>query len=421
MRLPFVIGVVLAIAAVGQLDAHEPETLPTAEPLPIQPVSATEVSSDDVQHLLNAAQHLDSAGLKEDAHRLRSLARERTHRDNVVARKEEELECLVSEIEQLRQLTGQPRIVLIRVAAIEFSRAALGDNAARLDVVLGRNVSPKMIDESESRQIIQATGIPGYAFNPTSAPGSHRAAIQSSASSGAARSSSSVVEGNPLAHPLVRQLQERGLIKILAEPTVLATGGHPVSFLSGGMIPVNSKSADGRIETQWIQFGIQLKARATVMAGRRVRVQTNFEIKDRAYVVDAAGEPVPHMVSRGINTETELRFGQTAVLGSLTSQQTSPCAGRDGVVERLVSLLASKPWGGAKGVVSPPGTDDLRELIVLIAAESADTDLPVSRPVELIPTEIEPDELRRLLSPAGVPDDVQYFPASPIPRKGTLR
>jgi hypothetical protein len=64
--------------------------------------------------------------------------------------------------------------------------------------------------------------------------------------------------------------------------------------------------------------------------------------------------------------------------------------------------------------------NDETEFLVFVTPEIEQTN--ALRPAaDLTPLALDPDEIRRLLSPPGVPDDVQYFPASPIPRRGTLR
>jgi hypothetical protein len=409
------LGFVLAILPTGAVGAHEPETLPTAEPAALLPTPERPDSTETaIGHLLKAAAHLDAAGLKDEAQRLRQQARHRAVDENVVTRKEGELECLLEEIEQLRQLTGQPRSVVVYVTAMELSRAALGDRARELDDVLGWSRS---IDDHESVPIFpRGENVDRMLSRP-----SKRALLQASASVSGQRKSYSIVDGNPMSHPLLRELREKGLIKILAQPAVMTASGRSASFLSGGQFPVKSKNADGRLETRWMHFGTQLNVHADILPGHLVRLQTKFEISETndKFAVIVEGERIPGLSTWGINTDTELRFGQTAVVGGLSARSEKPSPGLAEIVESLLSTGVPE-LKEARKATNQPQLDDARETIVLITVESMDHP-PTPRSVQLIPAEIEPDELRRLILPPGVPDDVQYFPASPIPRKGTLR
>lgn len=415
MRRMLALGLVFAILPAGGVGAHEPETLPTVEPAALSPTPEGPDSTETaIGHLLKAAAHLDAAGMKDEAQRLRQRARDRANEENVVTRKEGELECLLEEIEQLRQLTGQPRSVVVYVTAIELSRAVLGDRARELDDVLGRSRS---IDDHEAVPIFPR----GENVDQIRSRLSKRTLLQASASASGQRKSYTIVDGNPMSHPLLQELREKGLIKILAQPAVVAASGRSASFLSGGRFPIKSKTADDRFETRWMPFGTQLNVRADILPGHLVRLQTKLEISETndKYAVIVEGDRIPGLSTRAINADTELRIGQTAVVVGLLSRSEKPSPGLADIVERLL-LTGIPELKEAPKTANQPKPGELREMIVLITVESMDQP-STPRSVQLIPAEIEPDELRRLISPPGVPDDVQYFPASPIPRKGTLR
>ena len=53
-------------------------------------------------------------------------------------------------------------------------------------------------------------------------------------------------------------LEENGLAKVLAEPTLVTLSGQEAKFLAGGELPVPFSNALGGITVEWKKFGIQL-------------------------------------------------------------------------------------------------------------------------------------------------------------------
>src|SRR5262249_23640068 len=147
---------------------------------------------------------------------------------------------------------------------------------------------------------------------PNSPKDPHPATILASDSRRTSRSPYNVVEANPMEHPLFRELRQAGLIKVLAEPTLGTASGRPASMLSGGQFPIKIKTSDGRIDTRWMTFGIQLNVTPVVLAGNRVRLQTRLEIseKDDRNAVVVEGDRIPALSSRSVQVETEMHFEQ---------------------------------------------------------------------------------------------------------------
>jgi hypothetical protein len=161
----------------------------------------------------------------------------------------------------------------------------------------------------------------------------------------------------------------------------------------GGEFPIKVPSADGTPVVQMMPFGLQTEVRASILPDRRIRLQTSFKKseQDLDHIVEVAGERVPSLSVHALQCETDSYSGQTLVIGQLSY--------RDRAAE---------------------SKHDLREFIVLVRAELQEPpDAPPA--VVPIPTELDPDLLRRVLIPAGDPDDLHFFPPTPIPRRGVLR
>jgi hypothetical protein len=380
------------------------------------PADATDSS---VEQLLKSAERLEAAGSKDQAERVRREARERAVRDNALARKESELECLVEEIDQLRNLSGQSRTVLIRVVALEFSRAALGEQAHEFDEILGR-VSVSRRQKTDSPKPV--------AGKPHSAPpAATEKPVHPAAFSANPGMTCSLVDEHPLSSTFVHQLLEKKLITVLAEPMLVTVSGKSASFLSGGEFPIKTPQPGGGVHVQMVRFGVQLDARPTVLADRMIRVQANFNLKEPDFSIPIVlgGERVPGLSSRGVNTQVELRSGQTAVLGRLVSRPAAahPAAAPETVEQVQQTSPAQKPDAQSAGT-APDQTTAERELVVLITAElmNARRTLPALQPIPAgTDNDTDTDAVKNGVLPSFVPDDLQYFPATPVPRKGTLR
>ena len=251
-----------------------------------------------VDHLLKAAEHLEAAGLVEESAKLRDDARQRAVRDNILSRKEAELECLQEEVDRLRELTGHVPVVVIEIMAVEVDRAKLGLKARDFDKMVG--FSP-----AESAVVSAAT---------TSALTKSDPAL-SKKSSG----SSGIVEANPWRLPLFRELREKGAIDVLAHPTMQTATHRPASVLVGGEIPIRVKSSTGDISIRNVPFGTRVEVRAVVLPNQRIRVQTVLELTKISGdgVVDDDGTAYPGTSSRRLNTEIEMQLGQTLAVGRL--------------------------------------------------------------------------------------------------------
>src|SRR5947209_5260492 len=135
MHRELLASICLTALAIGPGVAEEPRSLPGPHPLPLRmPLAAGAKNADQaIDHLLKAAEHLEAAGLTEEAAKIRIDARQRAVRDDVLSRKEAELECLQEEVDRLRALTGYMPTVLVDIVAVEVDRKKLGLKALDFD------------------------------------------------------------------------------------------------------------------------------------------------------------------------------------------------------------------------------------------------------------------------------------------------
>lgn len=119
-----------------------------------------------------------------------------------------------------------------------------------------------------------------------------------------------------------------GLVRVLAEPNIIAVSGQSASFLSGGkiFIPVN-QSASGTgaptITLEEKEFGVGLKFTPTVLDGGRI----NLKLVSEASELSQTGSPfatvngttsiLPSFTTRRVDTTVQLGDGQSFVVAGL--------------------------------------------------------------------------------------------------------
>lgn len=120
-----------------------------------------------------------------------------------------------------------------------------------------------------------------------------------------------------------------GLVKVLAEPTVMAISGQEASFLAGGkiFIPVSQSSTNGGIPTISLEekeFGVAVKFTPTVLAGGRINLKVSPEVSDlnrEGVGITATGVNttaiLPSFTTRRASTVVQLFDGQSFAIGGL--------------------------------------------------------------------------------------------------------
>ncbi len=121
-------------------------------------------------------------------------------------------------------------------------------------------------------------------------------------------------------------LEEKGLAKTLAEPTLMALSGETASFLAGGEFPIpvvqDIESANLAITIEFKDFGVGLSFTPTVIGKDRINLVVAPEVTslDFANGATVGGTLVPALVTRRAETTVELRDGQSfAIAGLLQS------------------------------------------------------------------------------------------------------
>jgi pilus assembly protein CpaC len=118
-----------------------------------------------------------------------------------------------------------------------------------------------------------------------------------------------------------------GLIRVLAEPNIMAISGQQASFLSGGkiFIPVaqNRDGGGSTITLEEKEFGVGLKFMPTVLDGTRVNLKLVSEVSELAQTgsafttVGGVTSVLPSISSRRVDTTVQLNDGQSFAIAGL--------------------------------------------------------------------------------------------------------
>ncbi|MGZ5182813.1 MAG: type II and III secretion system protein family protein [Ramlibacter sp.] len=124
-----------------------------------------------------------------------------------------------------------------------------------------------------------------------------------------------------------------GLVRVLAEPNIMAISGQSASFLSGGkiFIPVSQSNNGGAptITLEEKEFGVGLKFAPTVLDGSRVNLKLVSEVSELSQTgspfttVGGVTSVVPSVSTRRVDTTVQLSDGQSfAVAGLIRNSVT---------------------------------------------------------------------------------------------------
>lgn len=128
-----------------------------------------------------------------------------------------------------------------------------------------------------------------------------------------------VFEGGNLFTGYIEALRTESLLRILAEPNLVTVHGRPANFLAGGAFPIPVSQGLGTVSIQWRDFGVELEFVPYILGAGRVRLEVAPKVSDPDYTkaVTLNGTTVPGISERRVNTQVEMNFGQTMVIGGL--------------------------------------------------------------------------------------------------------
>ncbi|MEN8718750.1 MAG: type II and III secretion system protein family protein [Oceanococcaceae bacterium] len=119
-------------------------------------------------------------------------------------------------------------------------------------------------------------------------------------------------------------LENQGLVRTLAEPSLVATSGQTASFLAGGEfpVPISQGGTSGAITIEYKEFGVRLSLTPTVLSADRISLRVAPEVSELDFSagVSIGGTSVPALAVRRTDTVIELGDGESFVISGLVSR-----------------------------------------------------------------------------------------------------
>lgn len=141
----------------------------------------------------------------------------------------------------------------------------------------------------------------------------------------------------------LKLLETEGKAQLLSNPKVVTKSGTQANFTVGGEIPIPYSNNQG-VGADFKKFGVILQVLPTVVPDKKdsVDVQIALEVSNPDYSkpVVVSGTTIPSMITRQIQTEVELKSGETLVIGGLKKSSRN-------VSKNRVPILGSIPLIGA--------------------------------------------------------------------------
>ena len=122
--------------------------------------------------------------------------------------------------------------------------------------------------------------------------------------------------------------KEKGLAKILAEPTLTTQTGQQAEFLSGGEFPIPVPNGDDGVTVEFKEFGIGVKFLPLVLDAGRINLKLNISVSElidaNSLSISSSGVSqtflIPRLTRRSAQSTVELADGQTIGIAGLINE-----------------------------------------------------------------------------------------------------
>jgi hypothetical protein len=234
-------------------------------------VGTTAPGAEQKRHVVQAIEHLEAAGLNDEASRLRhELQRlELAELERQRQRKAAELTDIEARIQHLRSQSWADRGVTIQLQLGEIPHEWLEAMLADL--------------------------------RPAGNAPAGKTAVASN------RATTIVIDDHDTVERLIHVLTQQEVVKVLARPTVRTTNGTAATVLSGGEMPRVVPAAVPHPQMAMDWFGLKMTALPTMLDEHRLRLQFTCEVRER---INEAGA----VKAAKVQSTVELKDGQTILL-----------------------------------------------------------------------------------------------------------
>jgi pilus assembly protein CpaC len=213
-------------------------------------------------------------------------------------------------------------------------------------------------------------------------------------------------------------LKEEGLLKVLAEPTLIALSGKTANFLAGGEIPIPVPQAGATgaatVTIEYKPFGVGLNFTPVVLSNKKINMLVAPEVSelDFSNAITISGFVIPALTTRRASTTIELDDGQSFAIAGLLKDEIRT------TVDRF-PILGDIPIIGALFRSTSYQKNDT-ELIIIVTPHLVK---PLDMAKQTLPTDqyIDPDDFEfYMLGNVEGKEKMRSGPASSStnPRKG---
>ncbi|HBS49438.1 MAG TPA: general secretion pathway protein [Rhodobacteraceae bacterium] len=161
---------------------------------------------------------------------------------------------------------------------------------------------------------------------------------------------------------LLEALEQKGVVRSLAEPNLTALSGQEAKFLAGGEYPVPVAQDDDTISVEFKPFGIQLNFIPRVIDNDAINLELQAAVSaiDTSNGVNINGFEIDAFTRRETSTTVELRDGESFAIAGL-------------IEDNFLDNVTGLPWLGDVPVLGTlfRSTDYARnqtELVIIVTA-----------------------------------------------------
>ena len=187
-------------------------------------------------------------------------------------------------------------------------------------------------------------------------------------------------------------LEQKGLVRTLAKPDLIAMSGEEASFLAGGEFPYPVPNGPQQVTIEFKSFGVKLNVTPVVEDDGQIRLKIAPEVSalDPTNHLQIDGFTLPALTERKASTTVELRDGQSFAIAGLFQQD-------------YVNAISQVPWASDVPILgalfrSTSWKRNESELVIIVTPHlTAPVDHLEQLPNPLASTQ-EPDPLDMLLT-----------------------
>ncbi|MBZ9792426.1 type II and III secretion system protein family protein [Rhizobium sp. 3T7] len=117
---------------------------------------------------------------------------------------------------------------------------------------------------------------------------------------------------------VINALEQKGLVRRLAQPNLIAMSGSTASFHAGGEVPILKTTTNGATvatETDYRPFGVRLTFKPVVLDDGVINLEIEPEVSELDQSINVNGNP--GFISRAASTTVALRDGQSFAMAGL--------------------------------------------------------------------------------------------------------